>query len=192
MIARTLLRGWQARSVAAGLVIAAVVVHRSQVPTVSLPSLLTSRDTTTPIATLAAAVGAVALGLTLAEPISGVTRTAARRLGAWRASRTLAIGLLAAVGTCHGFTSLVVDAFPVWVFATEAVLTACLAKARYAWIPVLVHVAIAVEFGQRGDGTLLPWAVVLSRPDRWTAGVAAGAFVVTTIAWARRGAREPL
>lgn len=159
-----LLLGWNARGLLI-LIVLTAVLGLALPPQLVIPSLSSFTEIRSPTASLLALLAAVGVLATAQEPMGTIPRTAARRLGVWRAGRLLAALILA-------WTALILPApgdpqnalsaaSTCAALVGEGLLLARLATNGAAWTAPALHVMAATLLGHRSNGEPLPWAWVI-------------------------------
>lgn len=178
-------RGWDLHLAVA--VIAAVAAVGLLAPDLIVLPALTSRAVAlTPTGAMAAVAAGVGVLLAAREPLDVIPSTSPRHLVLWRGGRVLALTALAVAAVSLPWPSL----FPACLTAAtaavgEGLLLARLAGPALAWALPVLHVTAATFFGYQSDGTLRPWAWLLS-VDPGTAHITASLGLLTTgvVIWA--------
>ncbi|MFC3687329.1 hypothetical protein [Aquipuribacter hungaricus] len=159
-------RGWDLHLAMA--VITAVAALGLLAPDlVVLPTLTSRAVALTPTGAMAAVAASIGVLLTAREPLDVIPSTSPRRLVLWRCGRVLTLTAFAVAAVSLPWPHLFAACLTAATAAVgEGLLLARAAGPALAWTLPVLHVTAATFFGYQRDGTLRPWAWLLSvHPD---------------------------
>lgn len=128
-----------------------------------MPSLTSRVVTYSPTGSLFACLATVAVLSSTQEPVTLLSETSPRRMLVWRIGRLSALTCLAFVVTALPWPDLAVACLStLMALIGEGLVLSRLAGPSLSWALPVLHLGASVVFGFRSDGSLQPWAWIIS------------------------------